>query len=208
MLIENLKWRYATKKFEASKKVNEADLELIKNAIQLSASSYGLQLYKVLIIENKELRSKLKSAAFDQPQITDSSHLIVFCNYKKVKSEQVDEFLQLKANAQQIDLNDLKDYGDQMKNKVAGMTDAALTEWTSKQVYIALGNLLAACAELKIDACPIEGFNRQQFNEILDLDKKELNAAVLATIGYRSEKDKYQHLPKVRKPKELLFEMI
>ena len=109
MLIENLKWRYATKKFEASKKVNEADLEQIKNAIQLSASSYGLQLYKVLIIENKELRSKLKSAAFDQPQITDSSHLIVFCNYKKVKPEQVDEFLQLKANAQQIDLNDLKD---------------------------------------------------------------------------------------------------
>ena len=147
-------------------------IEQIKNAIQLSASSYGLQLYKVLIIEDQELKNKLKAAAFNQPQITDASHLIVFCNYKNVESKHVDDFLQLKANIQNIDINNLNGYGQVMKNKIASMSESAKDEWTSKQVYIALGNLLAACAELKIDACPIEGFDANRFNEILDLDEK------------------------------------
>ena len=207
-LTENLKWRYATKKFEASKKVSEADIEEIKNAIQLSASSYGLQLYKVLIIEDQELKNKLKAAAFNQSQVTDASHLIVFCNYKNVESKHVDDFLQLKANIQKIDITNLDGYGQVMKNKIASMSESAMDEWTTKQVYIALGNLLAACAELKIDACPMEGFDAQKFNEILDLESKGLNAAVLAPIGYRAEDDKYQFIPKVRKPFDQLFEQI
>lgn len=96
-LLENLKWRYATKKFDASKTIKEDDLEQLKEAVQLSASSYGLQLYKVLIIQNKELKSQLREAAWNQAQLTDASHIFVFCNYTERKNEHIDEYIQATA---------------------------------------------------------------------------------------------------------------
>ena len=207
-LIENLKWRYATKKFDPVKKVNPEDLEKIKEAIQLSASSYGLQLYKILMIEDKALRERLKPASWGQSQITDASHLLVFCNYSVVRDEHIDTYLELKAQTQGTNLNDLNGYGDFMKKKLAEKTDMEQNHWTARQAYLALGNLLAACAELKIDACPMEGFEPQQYNDILGLTERGLNAAVVATIGYRSKEDKTQNAGKVRKPLHLLFEPI
>ncbi|MEO1049722.1 MAG: NAD(P)H-dependent oxidoreductase [Bacteroidota bacterium] len=207
-LIENLKWRYATKKFDATKKVSAEDLEKIKEAIQLSASSYGLQLYKVLIIEDAELREKLKPAAWGQSQVTDASQLIVFCNYKQVEDQHIDEYLTLKAETQSLDVANLAGYGDFMKSKIGALSAEQQNAWTARQTYLALGNLLTVCSALKIDACPMEGFEPDQFDEILGLSEKNLNAAVIATIGYRSEEDATQHGPKVRKSAEALFETI
>ena len=207
-LLNNLKWRYATKKFDSSKKVSNENLEKLKEVIQLSPSSYGLQLYKVLVIENKELREKLKYASWGQSQITDASHLFVFCNYANVKSKHVDEFLELTAKEQDIDVNNLNGYGDFMKGKISEMNEVEQKNYTIRQTYLTLGNLLSACAELKIDACPMEGFEPEKYNGILGLSEQGLNAAVIASIGYRANDDHTQNRPKVRKPLNELFEVL
>jgi len=204
--IKNQNWRYATKKFDASKKVASEDLEQIKQAVQLSASSYGLQLYKVLIIEDKALREQLRPASWNQSQITDASHLFVFCNYTAVTPEHIDAFIELTASTRGLDAASLSDYGNFMKMKIGERSSESQAHWTKNQTYIALGNLLSACAELKIDACPMEGFEPDQYNDILGLSEQGLNAAVIATIGYRSEEDATQNWAKVRKPQEQLFE--
>ncbi|SHF08594.1 Nitroreductase [Fodinibius roseus] len=207
-LIEHLKWRYATKQFDPTRKVPAEDLEKIKKAVQLSVSSYGLQLYKVLIIGDQELKKRLKPASFEQDQITDSSHLIVFCNYTEVKDHHVDEFLERKSKIQNIDMQDLVDYGDFMKDDINNKSNIEKPHWTARQTYLALGNLLTACAELKIDACPMEGFEPDQYNKILGLEEQGLNASVIATIGYRTANDQRQFADKVRKPEHQLFEVI
>lgn len=206
-LINHLKWRYATKKFDPNRKVGPEDLAKIQEAVQLSASSYGLQLYKVLVIEDAALRAKLRPMAWGQSQITDASHLFVFCNYAVVKDEDIYEFVRLRATTQGVDEASLKGYGDFIVGKLGEQTAEQKSHWTARQTYIALGNLLAACAALGIDACPMEGFEPGQVNELLGLGDRGLNAAVLATIGYRSEEDQTQHAPKVRKPLETLFEV-
>ena len=154
------------------------------------------------------MRAKLRPATWDQSQVTDASHLIVFCNYTTVSPEHIDEYLQMKADAESIDFDNFKGYGDFIKSKMAEASDEFKSVWTSKQVYLALGNLLNACAELKIDACPMEGFESDKYNDILGLKEQGLSAAVVATIGYRSDEDETQHGKKIRKPKELLFETI
>lgn len=204
-LIKSLEWRYATKKFDFSKKVSSENLALIKKAIQLSASSYGLQLYKVLIIENEDLREKLKSASFGQSQITEASHLIVFCNYTVVTQEHIDEYFTLKSQIEEVDLSDLQGYSDFIKADVNSKSELEKIRWTTNQTYLALGNLLNACAELRIDACPMEGFEREKYNEILRLDEQGLSTAVIATIGYRSVDDSSQYSNKVRKSIKTLF---
>ncbi|TPN84734.1 NAD(P)H-dependent oxidoreductase [Aquimarina algicola] len=207
-LLEHLKWRYATKKFDATKKISETDLNKIKEAVSLSASSYGLQAYKVLIVEDPEIRKQLQPVSWGQSQIVDASQLIVFCSYTQVGPEMIDSYLNLKAKTQGVDPENLTGYGDFMKSKIGEHSDESMKNWTARQVYIGLGNLLAACAELKIDACPMEGFEPDQYNTILGLSDKGLTATVVATIGYRSTEDATQNDKKVRKPISELFEII
>ncbi|MFT7612675.1 MAG: nitroreductase/dihydropteridine reductase [Parvicellaceae bacterium] len=206
--IENLKWRYATKQYDSSKKVKEEDLDKIKEAIQLSASSYGLQLFKVLNIENKSIREKLKPVSWGQSPITDSSHLLVLCNYTEVQNENIDGYLNLKAEVQGIDVVNLKGYGDFIKSKLKEKSSEEKSSWTAKQTYLALANVLNACAELKIDSTPMEGFEPDKYNEILGLKKRGLEASVVIAIGYRSKEDTSQNAKKVRKPLEVLFEEV
>jgi nitroreductase len=197
--IENLKWRYATKKFDPTKKISPEDLDILLEAVSLSASSYGLQPYKVLIVENPEIREQLRSAAWGQSQITDASHLIVFANRTNFGDELVDDYISNVGTTRALPAESLKGYTDLMKSKLLPLSEDSKAVWTAKQTYIALGNLLSAAAFLKIDSCPMEGFEAKKFNEILNLDKMGLNASVLATLGYRSEEDTTQHLKKVRK---------
>lgn len=207
-LLKNLNWRYATKKFDTSKKVSTNDIQKLKEVIQLSVSSYGLQLYKVLIIENPEIKEQLKPVSWNQNQITDASHLFVFCNYTDATSEAVDAFIKQTAETRNLDLDRLNGYGDFIKEKLKEKTEEEKTSWLKSQTYLALGNLLNACAELKIDACPMEGFEPEAYNKILNLDTHGLNAAVIAPIGYRHDDDHSIGQPKVRKPIELLFDLV
>lgn len=203
--IQNQNWRYATKKFDPTKKISSADLALLKEAIRLSSSSYGLQPYKVLIIENPELLEQLKPAAWNQSQITDASQLIVFANVINIGDAEIDAYVRNISQTRGVPCENLEGYGNFMKSKISTLAQDLKNNWTSKQTYLALGNLLNAAAELKIDVTPMEGFDAQVFNEILGLNEKGLNASVIATIGYRHEADATQHLKKVRKSNEELF---
>lgn len=206
--IENQTWRYATKKFDATKKISTSDLETLKKAIQLSSSSYGLQLYKVFIIENPAIRAQLQPVSWGQSQIVDASHIFVFANIVDVQESHIDKYVQNISNTRSIAIEDLKGYSDFMKSKIVTLPVEQKAIWTSKQTYLALGNLLNAAAELKIDVTPMEGFEPEKYNEILGLNELGLNASLVATVGYRHTEDVTQHYVKVRKPLEELFETI
>jgi nitroreductase len=203
--LNNQNWRYATKKFDASKKISTEDFNILKEAIRLSSSSYGLQPYKVIIVENPELRSQLQPAAWGQSQIVDASHLFVFANETNLGEESVDDLLKLTSEIRNTPMETLAGYGNFMKSTIAKLSTEAKNIWTAKQTYLALGNLLNAAAELKIDITPMEGFDPNQVNEILGLNSLNLNAALMATAGYRHEEDATQFYKKVRKSNEDLF---
>jgi nitroreductase len=203
--IENQNWRYATKKFDTTKKVSPQDLETLKEAIRLSSSSYGLQLYKIILVENTTIREKLQPASWGQTQIVDASHLIVFANQTHIGNPEIDSYLENVSQTRNMPIDALSGYGDFMKSKINSLPEEAKNVWTAKQTYLALGNLLNAAAELKIDVTPMEGFDAKEYNEILGLDKLNLNAAVVAAVGYRHEEDATQHYKKVRKSNADLF---
>ena len=206
--IENQNWRYATKKFNSDKKISNSDLEILKEAIQLSSSSYGLQPYKVLIIENEEIRKQLQPASWGQSQITDASHLFVFASVTNVDAAYITRYAENMAKTRNIPFDSVKGYADFMIGNITTLTPEKQIIWAQKQAYLALGNLLNAAAELKIDVTPMEGFLPEQYNEILGLKEKGLHATLVATVGYRHDEDDTQHYAKVRKPITELFETI
>jgi nitroreductase len=203
--IKDANWRYATKKFDASKKVSSEDLETIKEAMRLTSSSYGLQPYTIFIVENPALRAKLQPAAWNQSQIVDASQVIVFANNINFGDAEIDGYIENLLKTRGMELETVKGYADFMKVKINALTEEQRNTWTSKQTYLALGNLLNVAAELKIDVTPMEGFESEKVNEILGLTGKGLNASLIATIGYRHEEDATQHFAKVRKSNNELF---
>ncbi|MCT4561383.1 MAG: NAD(P)H-dependent oxidoreductase [Crocinitomicaceae bacterium] len=203
--VEALNWRYAAKAYDKNKKVSTDDMETLLEAIRLAPSSYGLQPYQVFVIENESLREKLKAAGYNQGQITDASHLIVFAAKTKIENEFVDQYMELMAKERKVDLSAVSGFGDYIKNSISTFDEARFTAWNSKQTYIALGILLQTAAELRIDATPMEGFSAEQFNEILGLNERGLTTTLVCPIGYRSQDDVNQHLAKVRRSSEELI---
>ena len=197
-IIDALKWRYATKQFDASKKISEEDLNELLEAARLSASSFGLQPWKLVVVEDKKTREKLREAAWNQSQVTDASHLIVVCAVRNVDEKYIKKYIGQIAKVREIPSESLKDFEDTMVGFAKQRGKEFLLEWSKKQSYIALGTLLFAAASKKIDACPMEGFDSGKFDEILGLEKLGLTSAVLCAVGYRSKEDKNQHFKKVR----------
>lgn len=203
--ITHQNWRYATKKFDSTKKIEKADLDFLKEAIRLSVSSYGLQPYQILIIENPIVKEAIKNAAYNQSQITDASHLFVFANYVNFTAQHIDQYIDNTAKTRKIDSQSIQGYGDFMKRTLLNQSTEDLNIWSAKQTYIALTNLVNAAAERKIDVTPMEGFVSDQVNSILDLNSKNLNAVLIAPAGFRALDDETQHLNKVRKASTDLF---
>ena len=204
-IIKALEWRYATKVFDSTKKLSDKQVNDLKRVVQLSASSYGLQPYKVVIINNQELKDKLKPASYGQSQISDASHLFIFCAMKGFNKKNVEDFVDLNVEITGVSKPNLKIFHDMMDMKMDSMNVDENMLWATKQAYIALGNLLTAAAAMDIDTCPIEGFIPSQYTEILGLDKMDLEPLVLASVGYRADNDKYQNITKVRKRDADLF---
>lgn len=205
-IIQQLNWRYATKQYDSTKKVSQQDLEILKEAIRLAPSSYGLQPYKVMIIETEELRAKLREKSWNQSQITDASHVFVFTSRTDTHADHVDDLIDLTAATRGISKDHLEGYGTFMKGAISGLSADEQLHWNAKQSYIALGVLVATAATLNIDVTPMEGFDKSGYTEVLGLDG--YHPAVVAAIGYRSAEDSLQHAAKVRKPAEELFEII
>ncbi|MDT4792480.1 putative NAD(P)H nitroreductase YfkO [compost metagenome] len=204
-ILTSLNWRYATKRYDASRKVSETDLEILKEATKLSVSSMGLQPYKVLIIENPELREKLKPAAYGQTAITDASQLFVFAIEKNVGEKHVESYMKNISETRDIPTDSLSGFSGMIQGFISGLDAEARDNWAKKQAYLALSTLINTAAFLKVDATPMEGFSPEQFDEILGLEALGLSTAVIAAIGYRHEEDATQHFKKVRKSNEELF---
>ncbi len=207
-IIESLNWRYATKEFDPSKKVSDADLETITESLRLSASSFGLQPWKFLVITNQEIKETLTGHSWNQKQVTDCSHHIVLCTYKEFNDSHVDAFVKDIMETRGQSHEEVKGYEDVMKGFLSRMDDAKKLVWMKNQVYLALGNLLTTCAMMNIDACPMEGIIAPKYDEVLGLAEKNLTTSVACPIGYRAESDKYAIAPKVRFPKSVVVETI
>ena len=197
-IIQALQWRYATKKFDASKKLTDEQLSKITDALVLSPSSYGLQAWKFLVITNPEIRAELRNAAYGQAQITDASHLVVFTVPKVVDEKTVANYIASVSKIRGVSVDDLKDYSAMLSGALTNKTPEQRVEWVTKQLYIALGVMLTTAAVEGIDACPMEGFDNAKFDEILKLDQQGLATKVIATIGFRASDDAYSTYKKVR----------
>lgn len=204
-LIEKLNWRYATKKFDTTKKLSAQQLNTLLDAVQMAPSSAGLQPYKVLVVENPETRVQLREAASGQPQLTDASHVIVFAAETNLDEAYVTNYIDRIAAIRGIDRSHLEAFEGNIKNSINRMTEDQKIVWNHKQSYIGLGVLLSAAADLGIDACPMEGFQAGKFDEILGLKESGLTTSVIAPIGFRADDDIFSKAVKVRKPKEELF---
>lgn len=203
--IENANWRYATKKFDTTKKVSIEDLETLKKAISLTATSYGLEPYQIIIVENKDIRQQLVPVSWGQAQVTDASHLLVFASVIDFGNEHMDAYFKNMTETRQIPMEAVQGYCDFMKSNINSRSLEDRNIWTSKQAYLAMGNLLNAAAELKIDVTPMEGIDAAKYDEILGLSKLGLHTVLAAPIGYRHSDDATQHYKKVRKSNENLF---
>ena len=191
--MQDLKWRYATKKFDASRSISEEALDILMDSIRLSPSSYGLQPYHILVIRDAALRRELRPACWDQSQITDSSHLFVFTHRSDFDAALIDSYLGLVSDVRDVPLPDLQGYGDFMKKTLLDWPKEHKAAWTARQTYIALGNLLLAAAQLRIDACPMEGFEVEKVNTILGLPEKGLSAAAMVAGRDRGPHDARLH---------------
>ncbi|OAV44119.1 NAD(P)H-dependent oxidoreductase [Lewinella sp. 4G2] len=204
-IIEALQYRYATKKFDANRAATDAQISELKQAVQLSASSFGLQPYRILVVSNPAIKKDLRAAAYDQSQVSDAGHIFIFAAKTSMSAEYIDDFIKMTATQRDIPVDVIEGYGEYIKGSVLSKDEEFIVAWNKRQAYIALGTLLAAAGELKIDTCPMEGFEPAKFDEILGLKEKGLTACVIAPVGFRSEEDNSQHYAKVRYPLGELF---
>ena len=206
-LLAQLNWRYATKHFDPARKIPSDAWSAIEQTLALSPSSYGLQPYHFLVIEDSKLRATLKPLTWDQAQVVEASHYVVFARKNAVTEADVEKFIALTANTRHIPAASLKGYNDLIvSDLVNGPRSAWVREWSARQTYIALGNLLTSAALLGIDACPIEGLDPAKYDEALGLTAKGLSTVCSCALGYRAENDKYAHYTKVRFPVQDLVE--
>jgi nitroreductase len=205
--IDSLNWRYAVKKYDASKKVATDDLEYLKEAIRLSVSSLGLQPYKIFVIETQAVKEQLAEAAGGNNKniFADASHLFVFANELNVGDKHADAYINSISEQRGVAKEALSGFSDYIKGYLSGLTNEQKNIWTAKQTYIALSTLINTAALLKIDATPMEGFDGAKIDELIGLSNQGLSTTVVAAIGYRHEEDAVQHAKKVRKPKNELY---
>lgn len=198
-IIDSLKWRYAVKKFDTNKNLSEIQIETLKEAFNLTATSYGLQPLKLVIIKNKKIQEKLVPFSWNQQQILQASHLLVICvkdNYTTKEVENYFNLVQKIRNTPDEVINPFKKF---LTAEIAKKTQEELYVLNKNQAYIALGNLLTVCALQQIDSCPMEGFTPDKYDEILDLTKDNLKSVLVLPVGFRASDDYMKDLTKVRK---------
>lgn len=207
-IVNALNWRYATKQFDVQKKVSDSDIATLLEVLRLSPSSLGLLPWKAIVVTDEKVRRELKAAAWNQAQLTDASHVIVFAARKNIDEEYIDTYLKEVVRQRNQKWEDVQGYRNMLLGAIAGKTPEQLFEWNARQAYISLGFLLEAAALMRIDACPMEGFDHAQFDTILKLNETEYKTVVIATVGYRSQADKYALAQKVRFAKEEVIKKI
>lgn len=199
---ENLKnaltWRYATKKFDADKKVPAETWAALENALLLSPSSFGLQPWRFLVVTDPVMRENLLPNAWNQAQVVDASHLVVFASQRRVGDEDVDRLLNLTASLRSTPPESLHGYRQMIRGFLANMGVGQMEAWTTHQTYLALGQLMTSAAVMGVDTCPLEGIMPGEFDRLLGLEGSNFRTVVACAVGYRHPDDQYADLVKVR----------
>lgn len=201
VVLQQLNWRYATKKFDPDQKIPAEIWALLEQSLVLAPSSFGLQPWKFFVIENPDIRAQLVEHSWGQKQVVEASHLVVLAIKTTVDADYVDHYLARMAEVQGVPVENLQKFGDVVKGFIAKPPyPLDLQEWSARQVYIALAQLMVVAAMVGVDTCPMEGFNPAKYDEVLGLPTLGYKSAVVCPLGYRASDDKYATAPKVRFP--------
>ncbi|MBU3822947.1 NAD(P)H-dependent oxidoreductase [Flavobacteriaceae bacterium XHP0103] len=207
-VIKHLEWRYATKKFDKTNKLSASKLMVLKEAFNLTATSFGLQTINMLVVESADLRKLLLPHTYNQPQIVDASHLLVICIKETIEDDDVNDYFDNIKDVRNTSETILNPYRQNLIKTMKKMTQKEQQQWSLNQAYIALGNLMTVCAIEQIDSCPMEGFVPEKYDEVLNLKEKGLKSVLLLPVGYRAKDDMFADFKKVRKKvKETVFEL-
>ncbi len=197
--IEKLQWRYATKRFDPNKILSKEQIDILKQAFNLTATSFGLQPLKLVVVSNAELKKQLMKASFNQPQVRDASHLLILCIEEKIDHNFIIDHFRRVEDTRKTPREILEPFE---KNLIASFTEKdsdEIRDWMVNQLYLTLGALLTVCAVEKIDSCPMEGFEPEKYDMFLGLDKMGLKSVIVMPVGYRDESDFFKNLKKVRR---------
>jgi nitroreductase len=198
-LLDALQWRYATKVFDPAKKISADRWHTLEQALVLTPTSFGLQPYRFLVIQDPAMRAELQPHSWNQKQVVDASHYVVFAARVRITAADVDKLIRRTCEVRKVPADSLNFYRDLMLGDIVnGPRRQVAREWAARQAYIALGNLLTCAAVLGVDACPIEGLSPAEYDRILGLRGGDYATAVACALGYRAAGDKYASLPKVR----------
>ncbi|MES2981080.1 MAG: NAD(P)H-dependent oxidoreductase [Verrucomicrobiota bacterium] len=197
-LLEALNFRYATKAFDPTQKIALETWSLIETSLTLTPSSFGLQPWKFIVVNSPEIREKLKAASWGQSQVTDASHLIVLTARTDLSQQDIDTWIARLAEVQGTPLENLAGYASMISSFSSNMSPSEKQAWNTRQVYIALGQLMTAAAVTGIDTCPLEGISSSDYDEILGLKNSGYATAVACALGYRSAEDGYAKAKKAR----------
>jgi len=208
-LLAALNWRRAIKVFDPDKLIPAETWAALEQALVMSASSYGLQPYRFIVVQDKKIRQQLLPHAWDQRQVVDASHLVIFAARTDVTEQEIDDYIQLIARVRGVSADSLRNYREMMRDSLlADDFKPVARHWAARQAYIALGNLLTSAALLGVDACPMEGFVPAGFDSVLGLTEQGLTAVVMCALGYRSAADQYSKAAKVRFPASVLVKHV
>ena len=198
-LISVQQWRYASKKMDPLKKLTAEQWKALETSLHLTPSSYGLQPWMFIVVQDKALRDQLLPLTWNQKQVVDCSQYVIFCAKEKVDEAHITHFVEQSAKVNGVDASALENYRQMMiGDLVKGPRSQWISEWATRQCYIALGNLMTSAALIGVDTCPIEGFKSDKYDEVLELKKLGLKSVVCCAVGHRAADDKYAHSKKVR----------
>ncbi len=199
-LIEDLKWRYATKQYDSTKFVEEEDVKKIVEAARLAPTSSGLQQFRILVIKNKELQNKIVPIAYDQQIVADCSHLLVFVAWDRYTEDRIDSIYDFTTDERELPRGRFGSYTDKLKGIYLPQTSEENFAHTARQAYIGLGLAIAQAAELRVDTTPMEGFDNAELDDLLDLKAKGMKSVLMLPLGFRNAEDWLAPMKKVRNP--------
>ena len=198
-ILSQLKWRYATKKFDVKRRLSDQKIAVLKEAFNLTATSYGLQPLKLVIVSNKVLQQSLVPFSMDQAQVADASHVLIICRESVVSTQYIKEHFKRVENVRNTPREILDPFEDFLVDSFSKKEHGMVETWMEKQAYLALGNLLTVCALEEIDSCPMEGFEPEKYDDHLGLKERGLRSVLVLPVGYRAEDDLFSKLEKVRR---------
>lgn len=207
-VLETLEWRYATKRFDPKRKLTSDQWRALESALVMAPSSYGLQPWKFLVITDAAIRERLRAHSWNQTQVTDCSHFVVMLARTTIDGAYVQHYVDRIAAVRGVDKASLRGYQEMMLAGIAGRSPEQLFQWSARQVYIALGQLMTIAAQIRVDACPMEGLDPEKYDELLNLKGSGYRTVVACALGFRSSEDTMHSMKKVRFPNSDLIQFL